>query len=196
MGYDLHITRRKHWTDKGDDITADEWLAYVRGDFELRLQPESGPYFAVWKGPSEPDDSWLDWSDGQIYTKNPDTAFIGKMVAIAQQLDAAAQGDDGETYPKDSQASRQPTLSLGERVAGWFSRLRPQRPVKIEHEPLPFGVGDRVCDTWGNEHTVIQIEPGAEHGMGQIRTRRDDGTELGHTMIAHGLTPATKQDRN
>ena len=101
MGYDLHITRRKHWTDKGDDITADEWLAYVRADSELRLQPESGPYFAVWKGPSELDDSWLDWSDGRIYTKNPDTAFIGKMVAIAQQLEASAQGDDGEYNNSD-----------------------------------------------------------------------------------------------
>jgi hypothetical protein len=53
MGYELHITRRKHWTDRRDDITAGEWLAYVRGDSELHLQPESGPSFAVWSGLSD-----------------------------------------------------------------------------------------------------------------------------------------------
>jgi hypothetical protein len=92
MGYDLHITRRKRWTDNGDDITGDEWLAYVKGDSELHLQPESGPYFAVWRGPSELDEPWLDWSDDQIYSKNPDFTLIDKMVAIAQQFDAAVQG--------------------------------------------------------------------------------------------------------
>jgi len=195
MGYDIHITRRKQWTDKGDDITASEWLAYVQDDSELRLQSESCPYFAVWSGPSELDDPWLDWSDGQNYTKYPDSTLIDKMVAIAQRFDAAVQGDDGEIYDRSSQAPRQPTLSFGERVAGWFSRFRPQRPAKTEYESLPFGLGDRVRDTWGNEHTVIQIDPKAEHGMGLIRTRRDDGTELGHAMIAHGLTPVSKRDR-
>jgi hypothetical protein len=196
MGYDLHITRRKHWTDKGDDITGDEWLAYVQNDSELHLQPQSGPYFAVWSGPSGRDDPWLDWSDGQIYCKYPDPALIDKMVVIAQQLDAVVQGDDGEIYEQSQQAPRQTALTIGRRAAGWFSRFRSQRSVKIEHEPLPFGVGDRVRDTWGNEHTVIQIDPKAEHGMGVIRTRRNDGTELGHAMIAHGLTLAAKRDRH
>ena len=196
MGYDLHITRRRHWVDRGADITANEWLDYVRSDSELRLEPETGPYFAAWIGLSELDGPWLNWSDGQIFTKNPDAPLVDKMVAIAQQFDATVQGDDGEIYDGGSQSPRQPTLSLGERVASWiFARLRPQRPLKIEHEPLPFGVGDRVRDTWGNEHTVILIDPEAEHGMGLIRIRRDDGTERGHMMIAHGLTPVTERDR-
>jgi hypothetical protein len=42
MGYDLHIRRRKRWPDQGHDISAEEWLAYVRRDKELRLQPENG----------------------------------------------------------------------------------------------------------------------------------------------------------
>jgi hypothetical protein len=196
MGYDLHITRRKHWTDKGDDITGDEWLAYVQGDSELRLQSEGGPYFAVWSGPSELDEPWLDWNDGHIYSKYPDPAFIDKMVVIAQQLDASVQGDDGEIYEGGNQAPRQPALTVGKCVAGWFSRFCPKRPIKIEHEPLTFGVGDRVRDTWGNEHTVIQIDPKAEHDLGLIRTRCDDGMEHDHAMIAHGLTPAAKRDNH
>lgn len=33
MGYDeLHITRRKEWSEAGHDITAEEWLAYIDKD--------------------------------------------------------------------------------------------------------------------------------------------------------------------
>jgi hypothetical protein len=48
-------------------------------------------------------------------------------------------------------------------------------------------VGVKVRDPWGNEHTVISIDPKAAHGMGVIRTRRSDGTEHAYAMIAHGL---------
>jgi hypothetical protein len=134
----------------------------------------------------------LDWSNGQIYTKNPDTALIDKMVMVAREFDATVQGDDGEIYEGDRRRPRQPTPSFGERVAGWVTRLRSQRTLKIEHEQLLFGVNDRVRDPWGNEHTVISIDPKAEHGLGVIRTRRSDGTEHAHAMIAHGLEPMRK----
>jgi hypothetical protein len=39
---------------------------------------------------------------------------------------------------------------------------------------------------------VLRIDPAAEHGLGMIWTRRDDGTELGFMMIAHGLTRDTQ----
>ena len=189
MGYDLHITRRKQWSSKGDDITSDEWLAYAQRDPDLRLQPENGPYFAVWSGASTLDGPWLDWSDGNIYTKNPDGALVDKMVAIARHLNAEVQGDDGEIYDQGIDAPRQPELSLREHLAIWFARFRPTRPLQIPHDPLPFQAGDTVRDTWGNTHIVIQLDPKAMHGAGVIRTRRQDGTELSHMMIAHGLVP-------
>ena len=34
---------------------------------------------------------------------------------------------------------------------------------------------------------MIEIDPKALQGMGLIRTRRDDGMEIGHTMLSHGL---------
>ena len=187
VGYDLHITRRKDWAHKGNDITAEEWLAYVRHDSELRLRPANGPYFAEWSGASR--GCGLDWSDGQIYAKNPEPALVNKMVAIAGQLGASVLGDDGEIYAGGVELPRQ---SFSQRVAGWFARLRPQRRVKIVHEPPGFEVGDKVLDPWGNEHTVLAIDPKAEHGLGVIRTRRADGTEHTHTMIADGLEPVKK----
>ena len=68
MGYDLHITRRKRWSERGHDITAHEWVAYVSADPELSLQPTHSRYFAVWSGESQLDQPWLDWADGQIFT--------------------------------------------------------------------------------------------------------------------------------
>lgn len=100
MGYDLHITRRDNWTDQGHDITSDEWLKLVAADPELTLDSQNGPYFAVWRGASKLPQPWLDWSDGQIYTKNPDRGLMAKMLTLARQLSATVQGDDGEEYTR------------------------------------------------------------------------------------------------
>jgi hypothetical protein len=188
MGYDIHITRRKSWTDKGNDITAEEWLTYIRRDSELRLRPESGRCFAEWSG-----GSWLDWSDGVIFTKNPDDTLVTKMAAIARQFDATVQGDDGEIYD-GGESPRQPQISLGSRIAGSFSKPRAKPQQKVEHEPLPFGVGDTVIDAWGFEHTIISIDLDANHGLGRIQSRRsNDGTEHLYAMMAHGFKPVTKK---
>src|SRR5262245_65787077 len=101
MGYDLHITRAQHWTDDEPVITADEWLACVDEDPELRLAGYNGPYFALWSGQSKYPDPWFDWSLGRVHTKNPDPPIIGKAVAIATRLGATVQGDDGEVYLSD-----------------------------------------------------------------------------------------------
>jgi hypothetical protein len=102
MSYNLHITRKKNYTDEtGPDITADEWLAYVANDPELRLDPDNGPYFVQIGKWSEFPQAWLDWLDGQIHAKNPDPPIIVKMLQIATALDASVQGDDGEIYLED-----------------------------------------------------------------------------------------------
>jgi len=116
MGYDLHITRREHWTDDEDDnkISITEWLTYVESDDELELTNgfqtkipgventfHNVPGFSNWsghtnmKGDSQP---WFDYRDGYISTKNPDDETIKKMITIAETLNAKVQGDDGELY--------------------------------------------------------------------------------------------------
>ena len=107
MGYEFHITRAADWSQSGQlPITAEEWLAVVGGDPELRIDEQNGPYFAVWSGQcSDPDGGWFDWSDGQINTKNPDQAILAKMLQLADRLGGAVQGDDGEIYGDPSQIS-------------------------------------------------------------------------------------------
>lgn len=100
MGYDLHITRAGDWAESEQmPITADEWLAVVAADPELRIDDRNGPYFAVWPGPcSYPEGGWFDWFEGRISTKNPDRAILGKMLQLAHTLRAVVQGDEGELY--------------------------------------------------------------------------------------------------
>ena len=82
MGYDLHITRRKNWSEAGRDISIEEWLAYVQKDDELSLSLGDGPGFAKWSGKSKLPDPWLDWSSGNVYTKNPDGPLVDKMLGF------------------------------------------------------------------------------------------------------------------
>ena len=99
MGYDLHITRKKLWSaEEGPVITAEEWLAYVAGDPQLRLDPNMKTYAVRLAVPSKYPDPWLEWFEGDISTKNPDEPILAKMLEIAIALKAKVQGDDGEIY--------------------------------------------------------------------------------------------------
>jgi hypothetical protein len=193
MGYDLHITRKGHWADEGPNISVDEWLAVVASDPEMRLDPSNGPNFALWSRTDGAGDGWLDWNEGNIFTKNPDNAFIAKMAAIAKQLGAQVQGDEGERYDHDGQPQRETARSFLARAARWFGRIGAPAPPETKPIDVPFRVGDRVKDAWGREATVIQIDRQAEHGLGTLRTRDDDGKESTYLLLAHGLKPIAQK---
>ena len=99
MSYELHITRRDHWSDDiGDSISADEWLALIDADSELAIDRRNGPHFAVMAGQGEGERHWLNWFEGDIRTNCIDQAMLAKMLQIAHALGATVQGDDGEHY--------------------------------------------------------------------------------------------------
>jgi hypothetical protein len=184
MGYDVHITRRRLWSDQGRDVDVAEWLEVVHGDPELRLEPELGPYFAVWTK-SRRHKPWLSWGDGLINAKNPDQPLIDKMIAIATVLHAKVQGDDGESYDSAGAPPRPYEPSLVERLCGLLHRLRPTKRPMI---PLPpFAVGDRVATSSGDLVTVAAIDPSAMHGYGTITVRDDTGHHIVLAMFGHGL---------
>ena len=115
MGYDLHITRRAHWSDRGDDIGFEEWEALVAADPELKLEgfaeadSPSGqririesPGLTAWRpGDGRRIVTWFDLRRGEVSTKNPDARIFAKMWSIAVQLRARIQGDEGEFYGAD-----------------------------------------------------------------------------------------------
>jgi len=123
MGVELHITRAEHWAENdGLQITAEEWLAYVESDAELRLWPENGQHFARWLGPSKYAEPWLDWFQGNVSTKWPDTALYCKMLRIAQALGAHVQDDDGTKYLTEADWQYDPT----ERIKEYERQNRPR----------------------------------------------------------------------
>jgi len=197
MGYDLHITRRKDWSDDEPDISLAEWEAYVAGDPELQLTgiaetptPDGllqykNPGLAVWTAhPSG--QVWFDLRDGGIAVKTPDEVTIEKMVSIARRLNARVQGDDGETYSGGGREPSPPKApSFMERLWSSLRSLTQRRDVQTPSPP--FVVGDRVRDFRGRTGSVASIDLGASHGLGSVRVLFDDGQEVNYVAIAHGL---------
>ena len=80
--------------------------------------------------------------------------------------------------------------SLAKRIAGLFKRgTNAPRPAAPE---VSFSVGDRVRDIWGKEAVVLEIDASAEHGLGRLRVRYDDGRELNYSMLGHPFSPISK----
>jgi hypothetical protein len=100
VGYDVHISRRDHWSDEdGPAITLDEWQRVIADDPELSPDPDdSNGSTALWRGASEHAEPWLAWDEGNVKTKNPDEALLRKALELAARLEARVQGDDGELY--------------------------------------------------------------------------------------------------
>lgn len=72
-------------------------------------------------------------------------------------------------------------------VGTWFGQLRPT--PRVEPAEVPFAAGQRVRDFRGQMGTVVAIDAQANHGMGRIEVRFDDGRELTFSAVAHGLEP-------
>jgi hypothetical protein len=98
MGYEVHITRARRWTEsETNPIRFEEWLAVVASDPELQKDDVNGPHDFLWLAADGPRPLW--WRRGKVYTKNPDRLTILKMLDIAARLGARVQGDEGESYP-------------------------------------------------------------------------------------------------
>ncbi|MGA9399213.1 MAG: hypothetical protein WBV22_13265 [Anaerolineaceae bacterium] len=188
MGYDLHIIRRAHWSDTGDDISAEEWLALVAADPELHLEVSNGPYFASWHRPSLDGNHWLEWSNGQISTKNPANVLIDKMVDISQKLGARVQGDDGEIYQDSAHHPRVVRISAFKLFLYKMQNLSSRFFAQPKLPPPPFKVGDRVICSSRGLATVKSINRRANHGYGELRVLSDDGKEWTHMLFAHGYS--------
>jgi hypothetical protein len=206
MGYELHITRAENWWDsEASPIALADWRALVRDDPEfeetgvaeaatpegtLRYENEG---LSLWSAHPNGEQVWFDWRDGCVIVKNPDEPTIAKMVGVAELLGARVQGDEGETYPQPTDPSPEdPPEPTGEpligRIAGWLGRV--SASLAEGGLTAEFAPGERVQDFRGQTGTVLEVDPQAEHGLGRIRVKFDDGRELSFALAAHGLTRA------
>lgn len=101
MGVEFHITRAECWIDsEKNPIDSDEWLAFVKQDLELEINGENNGFNVIWIGNSIYNTPWLEWDNGRIYTKCPDTALYIKMLEIAKKLNAKVMDDDDNLYER------------------------------------------------------------------------------------------------
>jgi len=112
MGYDVHITRKKEWSDEdGPRITEDEWQAYVASDADMVITGFAAhtnplgetihitqPLLTEWRKHSSHSPVWFSYFEGSLVVKNPDDECLAKMRQIASRLQARVQGDEGEFY--------------------------------------------------------------------------------------------------
>jgi hypothetical protein len=186
MGYDLRITRADCGVNGASlPIEPEEWLEVVQADPDLELVGSMGPHFVRWSGESTLVEPWLDWSQGSVFTKNPDQALVTKMIQLAASMSARVVGEAGEAYSIASDGGvvlEEPDLDPA--MAGAPRGGLHEALVEVE-----FDVGERVADPWGNPGTVVGLDPEADWGLGHITVRYDDGRELTHMCVAHGLEP-------
>lgn len=113
MGVELYITRADFWAENEEaQITPEEWLSLIDSDNELTIDLKNGDYHALWSGASSHDEAWLDWNDGNIYTKWPDTQLYRKMLDIAGFLGAQVMDDDSNIYSDPSAWEYDPPSTL------------------------------------------------------------------------------------
>ncbi|WP_439292140.1 MULTISPECIES: hypothetical protein [Rahnella] len=104
MGVEFHITRAEFWADNEDSqIASEEWLNIVNHDPELSIYAPNGEFFALWSGKSAYPEPWLEWNNGNISTKWPDTALYLKMLQVATVLNAKVMDEDGTEYSSPSE---------------------------------------------------------------------------------------------
>jgi hypothetical protein len=112
--------------------------------------------------------------------------LVAKMSAIAAHLGAWVEGEEGERY--DARGAAQPARAPGmlARWRRWWARAPWRRATSA---PAPaLAVGDRVRDVVGRWYGVVtRIDLRAEHGLGRISVRRDDGLVVHAAAVAHGL---------
>jgi hypothetical protein len=108
LGVDLHITRAPTWAfSEEHPITHAEWIAYVQSRDDLEWIDERG--LVTWHGTSQYESPWLEWRNGQIATKYPDTALYEEMLNIARSLNAHVEDDDGRRYGRAGEWTFNPT---------------------------------------------------------------------------------------
>jgi hypothetical protein len=142
MGFELHITRKEDAYDDEPalDIALAEWLAYVAGDPEFRLDnyaqvelADGGVLrtekvgIAVWTAYSKEgvgqNHAWFTYYKGSVDVKNPDQEIINKMLGIAQALGARVVDDEGTVYEKEGYLDRplkDVRVTIGAQKKAWW----------------------------------------------------------------------------
>ena len=120
MGYDVNITRARHWAENvGHEIQPEEWHAIVAADpeFEMRRVAQAGdlryenPLLARWTAHPDHEEVWVDYSSGNLVVKNPDMHILRKLLGRPK-------------FAECYHLSTRPRTHLGDRTTNTLAILR------------------------------------------------------------------------
>ncbi|MEO0943914.1 MAG: hypothetical protein AAFY06_03600 [Pseudomonadota bacterium] len=119
MRYEVFITRRDNWADKGSDITLTEWLSYLSIDKSLQrdalfdsartrendaLENPTHVIWTDWPGQSDGKEARFRLEDGNVVASDSDEAIRKKLFIMAHVLEGKVQGIEGEIYDANGKA--------------------------------------------------------------------------------------------
>ena len=103
MGRDVYITRAAHPARGAQTpIPQEAWRDIIRDDPELHAPDEAYPSYAVWSGGAADVPTWIDWADGNLFTRSPHGRFLRKLARLAELLDAGVFDENGAAYRVES----------------------------------------------------------------------------------------------
>lgn len=148
MRYEVFITRRDNWAEKGSDITLTEWLSYLSIDKSLQRDalfdsarkremdtPENPTHviWTEWPGHSEGKEARFRLEDGNVVSSENDEAIRRKLFIMAHVLEGKVQGIEGEIYDADGKALPQKAPTKKKTAAAHA----PSAPPAIETTAAP-----------------------------------------------------------
>lgn len=103
MGLDVYITRATHHFDGAQvPIVEGDWRAIIENDPDLSAPDAALPSYAVWVGSSRSKPQWIDWANGNLFTRNPSPGLLRKLFEVAEMLSAGLQDGGGRPYLRDA----------------------------------------------------------------------------------------------
>ena len=103
MPTDVYITRAVHHFDGAQvPIAQDDWRAIIENDPGLQSPDAAHPSYGVWVGPARSGPHWIDWANGNLFTRRPDASMLRKLLELAELLGASVQNHRGGQYELDA----------------------------------------------------------------------------------------------
>lgn len=150
MRYEVFVTRRDNWSDKGSDITLTEWLSYLSIDKSLQRDalfdsarsresdaPENPTHviWTEWPGQSDGKEARFRLEDGNVVASDSDEAIRKKLFIMAHVLEGKVQGIESEVYDADGKAL--PAKVEEKKKPVTPPKPEKSRPVEATAEPTP-----------------------------------------------------------
>lgn len=164
-------------------------LIAIAGRLGARVQGEGGELYRIEGGLvslEEPESDEPPPAVDPHETLAPELEHIFRESRLEDIIEGGGEGDDAGTpgVPADPDDPHASFVRAPEDV---LARERGGRGPGV---PVPFDVGERVRTQWGRLATVVDIDRGAELGLGHIEIKYEDGTTATMSCVAHGLERA------